>query len=212
MTINITPEIILKLRREGFFPDEMFSLYFVLKALQNGEVELLNNYDDFNTSKRAVISLQTLYRRHMIEKAKEGSNTVFMLTDKGKDFLLSLEPIKEEKKKIECNEWIEEWNNLFPEKNQNGAIRQEIIDVQPRMNSFIKKYKYIKEVIFAATKAYLTTESSKDHFYTKRSTYFISKQGEGSLLATWCKHVLDNKINTGVLDSSRRTQLIQTVN
>lgn len=202
MIINITPEIITKLKAAEFYPDEMFSLLFVLKGLQDREIAMLDSYDDLNSSKRAAISYQKLFRLGLIEKSEEGSQTFFKLAKKGIDFLNSLEP----------KNWLQEWISLFPKKNQNGALRSDIADVEPRMKAFIKKYKYSQDIIIAATKSYIIKESAKDFQYIKRAMFFIDKRGEGSLLATWCKLVQENKNKTGILNDGSRTEIIQTVN
>jgi len=207
MIITITPKTILRLRQQGFYPDEMISLYFVLKGLKEQEVDLLDNYDDFNTSKRAAISYQTIFRKGFIERDKEGSRLFFKLTEKGEDFLKELEPV--EKDKID---WVGEWLELFPEKNQNGILRSNEADCVGRMKIFIKKYKYSKEIIIAATKSYIIEESTKGYKYTKRAMYFIDKRGEGSLLAAWCKNVEENKSKTGTFNDGTRTKVIQTSN
>lgn len=210
MIINITPNTILKLRQQGFYADEMLSLFFVLKGLENSEIELLDNYDDFNTSKRAAISYQSLFRKGFIEKDKEGSRLFFRLTEKGKEFLNELEPNKKSVPVI--SDWIENWLELFPEKNSTGVLRSAVADVIPRMSSFIRKYKHNKEVIIAATKAYLSEESAKNYKYTKRAMYFINKLGEGSLLAAWCSNIEENKGKNGELNDGSRTTIIQTLN
>ena len=203
MIIDITAELIIKLRTQEFYPDEMFSLLFVLKGLQSNEIDMLDAYDDFNSSKRAVISYQKLFRLGLIDKDKEGSQVFFKLTQKGIDFLKSLEP----------KNWIQDWIDLFPEKKPSGdVIRSEYVDVEPRMKAFIKKYKYSKDVIIAATKSYIINESGSNFQYIKRAMFFIDKRTEGSLLAIWCKAIAENKIKTGRLENGSRTEIIQTVN
>lgn len=222
MILSVTPETIKVLRREGFYPDEMLSIYFVMKGLFLNEIESLDNFDDFNSSKRAVILYQKLFKLGFIEKDKEGSQVFFKLTEKGGVLLDELEPKKEpseeevkkeavKKPKIVLD-WIEEWVSLFPERNHNGILRSEPEDCLPRMVAFIKKYKYTKEVIIAATKAYITKESYKNYEYTKRAMFFIDKRSEGSLLAAWCKSVAESKLPDGSLNDGSRTEIIQTVN
>ena len=210
MILTITPKIILKLRQQGFYPDEMISLYFVLKGLRDKDIDLLDAYDDFNTSKRAAISYQTIFRKGFIDRDKEGSKLFFKLTEKGENFLKDLEP--EEVKAISAKDWINEWLALFPEKNHNGVIRSSEVDCLGRMEAFIKKYKYSKEVIIAATKSYIIDESTKGYKFIKRAMFFIDKRSEGSLLAAWCKNVEDNKTNSGELSDGKRTKIIQTLN
>lgn len=202
MTIDVTKELIFKLKAQEFYPDEMFSLLFVLKGLRDNEIALLDAYDDLTTSKRGVITYQKLFRLGFIEKNVEGSAAFFRLTDKGAEFLKSLEP----------KNWIEEWILLFPEKNQNGALRSDLVDVEPRIKTFMKKYKYPIDIIIPATKAYIRKESESSFKYIKRAMYFIDKRGEGSLLATWCKFVTEKKAKTGVIEDGSRTEIIQTVN
>ena len=109
-------------------------------------------------------------------------------------------------------DWLTEWLELFPEKNQNGVLRSNEADCINKMHAFIKKYKYSKEIIMAATKSYIIDESTKGYKYTKRAMYFIDKRGEGSLLAAWCKNVEENKLKTGQLNDGSRTKIVQTLN
>ena len=218
MTIKINEEVIEKLLKEGFYPNEMFSLYFALKALGEKETALLDSYDDYNTSKRAIITYQTLYRRGLIEKNGEDGKVYFNLTEKGTELLNSLTALTPEEVKIAgekpsvCKEWIDEWIKLFPVKSGNRLLRSDKKSCEIKMNTFIKAYKYDRDTIFAATKSYLIEQSGENFKYTKNAVYFINKKDEGSALAGWCKLIKDKVDSGGKADDGSHIKLIQNVN
>lgn len=207
MTLEITPDLILKLRGLGFYPDEMMSLLFVLKALETNEIEMLDNFDDLNTSKRAVILYQELFKKGYIERNKEGSATYFKLTAKGTEFLASLEPPKPEPVNLD---WVDEWRVLFPSTNGKGKVlRSSVKDLKKNFEKFFKAYKYDKDIVFSATKAYLASEAGDNYAYTNENRYFIWDERKGSKLAAWCGNI---KNEDGTVNDGSRAQLIQTVN
>lgn len=98
--------------------------------------------------------------------------------------------------KQELTELVQQWVLLFPEDVRwNGvAIRSEPEDCVNKMQKFIKQYPaYTKDIIFAATKAYLLQQEAKNWEYTRRACYFIDKQGVGSLLAQYCRQDVEGQ-------------------
>ena len=94
----------------------------------------------------------------------------------------------------EVEEFIEEWCNLYPSNVVfNGTrIKSKAKDCVKKMQLFCKSNPlYTKDIIFAATKQYLKEREAEDWTYTKRSTYFISKQGEISLLEEYCDRIIE---------------------
>lgn len=92
----------------------------------------------------------------------------------------------------EITEWLPQWLNLFPEGVQSGGynIRSKEKDCIKKMLIFCKTHKeFTKECIFAATRQYLREQHSKDWAFTKLATYFISKQGQPSLLEEYCERI-----------------------
>jgi hypothetical protein len=89
-------------------------------------------------------------------------------------------------------QWIEEWCNLYPENVEfNGyKLKSDVKYCVKKMQTFCKQHPaYTKDVIFAATKLYLTQQAAKGWEYTKQSTYFISKLGQPSLLESFCEKI-----------------------
>lgn len=85
--------------------------------------------------------------------------------------------------------FIEDWVNLFPEDVEFGGykIKSKEKDCIKKMQKFVKDNPlFTKDIIFAATNKYLDEQKAKDWMYTKQATYFISKQGQPSLLEAYC--------------------------
>lgn len=95
----------------------------------------------------------------------------------------------------EVKDWIEEWCELWPDIRWNNAsIKSEPKHCINKMLKFTKDFvNYDKNTIFAATQMYLDEREEDDWKFTKRSTYFISKVGESSLLKSYCDRVLEQE-------------------
>lgn len=88
--------------------------------------------------------------------------------------------------------WIEEWLGLWPEEVKSGgeSVRTKAKYCVKKMEKFVKEHPaYTKDAIFAATVLYLTERKRADWFAIRRATYFIDKQGVGSLLADFCEKI-----------------------
>jgi hypothetical protein len=93
-------------------------------------------------------------------------------------------------------EWIEEWTELFPkDKKSNGhLIYNKPKDCVSKMQTFVKDNpNYTKELIFAATEAYLHEREEEDWAYTRTASNFIHHRVNGGLLATWCEKLINEK-------------------
>lgn len=95
------------------------------------------------------------------------------------------------KKNITASEWIEEWRNIFPQKVKSGGypVRGDKEGCLSKMNTFINKYKYPKDVIFEATKLYVEKKENERWAYMQLAHYFILKNGT-STLAALCEEVV----------------------
>lgn len=98
-------------------------------------------------------------------------------------------------------DWIEEWNNLYPEDAyfSGRKLKSPIKYCITKMEKFCEEHpRYTKAIIFEATNNYLQQQKQRNWDYTKQSTYFISKKNEPSLLEQYCEEVvgkIQNKQN-----------------
>lgn len=191
MKLEINKKIIERLREEEFYPDTLASVYFIMVALHNGQFDLLDSLDDYNRSRRAIVLYYDLADKGFWQEDPE-SVLHFKETEKGRLFVQDLLALAEDKAYSEdVKDWIDEWLDLFPKGVRSGGklIRSDKKTCLSKMEKFIKEYKYSKDVILNATLMYLSEREREDYQYTKCATYFISKQHEGSELASWCDQV-----------------------
>lgn len=98
-------------------------------------------------------------------------------------------------------------NDLFPKGIKTGGkpVRSAIgIPVVKKLKQFEKDYKYSRETIVKATKAYVLDRKKSNYSYMKVFSYFINKVGEDSTLAAWCEQILDANTNTNISDAEGR--------
>lgn len=206
--VKYTKELIKAFRDQGLPSDILGSALLVLIAIDNGETEFLETFDDDMKERRVVILYRELDRRGFIAPREVGENIHYHLTPLGKSLLDKFDfsqktvfEVVNEAEKEEEN-WIQEYIQLFPK-----HLRDNTQTVLTRMREFIKVYKYSKEVILQATRQYLIDQEEKgeNYKYTRRSVYFIWK-GRGteriSDLASWCEHYLQTgeTLDTSDLD------------
>lgn len=88
---------------------------------------------------------------------------------------------------LSCDEWIEEWKNLFPKGIKTGGlpVRSAVSGCKVKMNKFIKEYDYTVDEIFQATKQYIEQKERERYSYMKTAVYFIEKDKQ-STLAAYC--------------------------
>lgn len=153
-------------------------------------------------------------RKKFLVQTEDTESTIYELTEKGIDLIKFVEshlgksvkniriepmPLKAEVEEQTVESWIEEYINVFPKGKHNGRyLRTD--DCLDRMKWFVSANKYSKDIILAATKAYIKDESEKpdDYKYTHNASYFILKgrlkSERTSTLATWCRIVTDGEI------------------
>lgn len=206
--------IIERLKTHRIYIDTMGSMVMIMLALFEEKYDLLDIIDDSNKEKRAGILYRQLMLRGLLEKSKDEDASHYRLTPQGIELVTFFkEQWKDQPKHVEVkaedlvpiaktermdiDAWISTYVNLFPIKNAEGRnLRMHEVPVAKKMEGFIKRYKYAKEVILEATKLYLKEQNTNDptHKYTKNSQNFIQKYGDGieSELASWCKRYLDS--------------------
>lgn len=94
----------------------------------------------------------------------------------------------------EVEVFIQSWCDLYPADVmfRGNRIKSKAKDCVKKMQLFCKANpNYTKEIIFAATKQYLEERKAEKYAFTKRATYFISKQGEPSLLEEYCDRIIE---------------------
>lgn len=99
----------------------------------------------------------------------------------------------------DINKWIKSWVEIYPEDAMfnNRKLRSDAEYCIKKMQKFCKDNpQYTKEIIFAATKQYMTEQQYKDFAYTKQAVYFISKQGEPSLLKEYCQRIILGEVKS----------------
>src|SRR5574343_1197969 len=102
-----------------------------------------------------------------------------------KDIILSqksveiLKNINKYQPEESCTDWIEDYRQMFSYTNCGtpGKMGDKETCIN-KMNDFIKKYEYSKEVILAATKEYI--QSTNNSKYLKQADNFIRKREEGT--------------------------------
>jgi hypothetical protein len=120
----------------------------------------------------------------------------------------------------EDNEWIVEWNDMWPTPGKlyeefgvtiDYSPKQAITSVMTRMKAFMKNFRKLfpdvkpkdrVDLIMRATEAYLKNQEDKDWAFTKKSTKFI-QDNNGSTLAEYID---------GVINGQQQTQSKRTIN
>lgn len=224
LNLQITNTTIELYKKEKLNFEYFGTVLFILHALYNNQIDLLEEFDGANENKQVLILYRYLVRKNLIEET-EDEEQIYTLTNQGIDFVKSTIPgtpikvtpeIKVETTvvKIEdVSEWVQDWINLFPQEKVEGRyLRSSKFECTDRLRWFIKEYQFNKDTIFKATKEYLKSQvnSNTGHMYTRNASYFIfkgrSKQDRTSDLATWCERVLiikdTNKFDISTMDSA----------
>jgi hypothetical protein len=129
------------------------------------------------------------------------------LTDKARNLFKEddLKQLNDKKMK----EFLLELREYFPKGVTTGGspVRTAIgIATVKKMKKFINEYGYSKDIIIKATKSYVADRKKNNYGYMKKFTNFIDKQGEGSLLATFCE-----TIENGEERSTTNTRIERTL-
>lgn len=95
----------------------------------------------------------------------------------------------------DVSEWIDEWSKLWHGiKSGSYYVAQPPKSNAERMIKFIKEFGFTKEIIFEATKKYISDKASTGYAYMKKSTKFIIDT-EGSELYSCCEAVRTGDIS-----------------
>lgn len=223
LEIQFNANIVRKVKSLNFQVDQIGSILFILFCLYEEKYELLDEFDDFNKERRAFILYKGLEMKNLIQKNSDKGKTLphYILTKDGAelvDFIKSefitldevvtsetiavsgVENLKTDVIKGTVDEWIDEWIELFPRGVKSGGrlLRSDKQSCLRKMKVFLREYNYSKDVIMAATAAYLNSKRNENYAYTRCAVYFIyrveaSSSGRFSDLASWCDQVQHEK-------------------
>lgn len=214
--VQFSKAIIDRMKAHKITVDVMGTVYLILLALFEEKYDLLDVLDDDSKERRAGVLYRQLVLRGLLEPTTPVDDTFYRLTAKGNELVTFFkEQCKDqlpknsevhaedlvtivETEREDVEKWIGQYVNLFPLNNAEGRmLRTHEVTAGSKMKLFVKRYKYSKDVILAATELYLKEQEHNDstHKYTKNSSNFIQKYGTGieSELASWCKRYLDTK-------------------
>lgn len=216
--IQFNKKIIDKIKSFNFHIDQLGSILFILFALYEGKIDLLDEFDDSNKQRRALFLYKELELRDLLSQATEES-TIFVLTKKGTDLIefiknnsnevtaesIAVSGVDQLKTEISTNDvdsWINEWLDIFPRGIKTGGkpVRSNAKECARKMQWFMKEYPYSKDVIMEATKAFVEASRQVGYQFMRCATYFIfriesSIKDKTSDLATWCEQVTHEKDN-----------------
>lgn len=94
-------------------------------------------------------------------------------------------------------EFLSELREIFPKGVHHGNALRTTIGTSTirKMKNFLNENEYSVDIIKKATEAYIADRKKVNYQYTKKFTNFINKQGDDSLLGTWCEMVKNDEIN-----------------
>jgi hypothetical protein len=220
LEIQFSANIIKKVKSYNFQVDQLGSILFILFALYEENYALLDEFDDFNKQKRALLLYKDMELKGLLEQDfnSEKDTPHFNLTEEGVDLVefikgeftqkkqqidaetiavSGVENLKDGIAEDDVENWIQEWIELFPRgvKSSSRLLRSDKPSCLRKMKVFLRDYGYDKDTIMKATKAYLDAKSLENYAYTRCAVYFIykaesSRVDKVSDLATWCEQVL----------------------
>ena len=215
--IQFNKKIIDKIKSLSFQVDQLGSVLFILFALYEGKIDLLDEFDDGNKERRALILYKELVLRDLLIPSDD--ETIYILTDKAVELIefiktntseitterIAVAGVEQLKEAVtdEVETWIEQWLDLFPRgvKTFGKPVRSSKIECLRKMQNFIKENGYSRDVILEATKAYVESKRQVAWEFMRCATYFIYRVDGGSIkdktsdLAAWCEQVLHEKDN-----------------
>lgn len=197
--IQFNVPIIKKLKSYYFQADQLGSVLLILFCLYEQNMELLDEFDDFNKQRKVLFLYKELEIRNLIfqntELEKETPH--FQLTKEGLALIefiksefnksnkevtstdLAVKGVGELKQEVLSEDdpevWIEEWIKIFPEglKNAGGLVRGDKTGCLKKMKVFLREYPFKKDTIFKATKMYIESKRLEGFSFIRRAIYFI---------------------------------------
>jgi len=215
INIQYNQKIIDLLRKNEIYMDIGGTVMFVMLALAEQKLELLDYADDSSRAKRMLILYRLMYRRNLLEPDGD-SKYLYKISKQGaifvkdlynafddeihaEDLQPSLEklvvPIVETEKSWE--QFSEEFVNVFP-KSHRANSKVALI----RLERFFKVFPEYKnqKILISAAKLYVKENLEKDESlkFMRHCQYFIFKaEGKEVIyeLANWCARIESSKNN-----------------
>jgi len=196
--LDVSEEVLNNLKADNIPMNLAGSVLLILMALYHDNYRFLEYLDDRDKEKQIMLLYVMLLRKGYIRESTvdELEEQLYKLTPKGEEFIryaAATSLIVESTDENDINEWIKDYNNLFPEPIRGQRnLRGDEGSCIGRMKWFLKKYNYTKEHILAATEEYVNSQAASNdgHKFTVTSDYFI-KKGAGidciSRLAQACE-------------------------
>jgi hypothetical protein len=193
MTLN--KQVLDVLKKYSISIDQLF----ILLALYDEAIPLLDVYDGDNTSTKILIEqYQPLHIHGFIKYTGSESTRVYELDDAGKALVESVrvlfeEPDGEKQVNAMIRDLGPKYLALWPSMRLPSGVpsRVSIVEIEKRLRSFINTYKaplkreygikLTPELILQATKGYVERYAAQQYMYMVNSAYFIQKREKSSL-------------------------------
>lgn len=217
LEIQFNKVIIKQVKALNFQVDQLGSILFILFALYENRLDLLDEFDDYNQQKRAILLYKELEVRGLVAENLDEDESNYSLTKEGielvefiksefkrsssdvtsEDIAISgVETLKEGVKEGDVESWIDEWVDLFPRGVKSGGrlVRSDKQSCLRKMKVFLREYDYDKDTILNATRKYVQSKANDGYSYMRCAVYFIyrvdtSRSDKVSDLASWCDQV-----------------------
>lgn len=226
LEIQFNKSIIKKVKSLHFQVDQLGSILFILFCLYEGKLDLLDEFDDYNRQRRALILYKELEMRGLIVQTEgdfiKGKEVpLYNLT---KDGIALVEYIQSEFNKMDeevtsetiavsgveqlklaitddVEAWIDEWLDIFPAKVRSGGklVKSDRIGCIRKMRVFMREWKFDKDTILKATKRYVSNKEQEGWSYMRCAVYFIYRvegSNKESDLAAECEQILQESTET----------------
>lgn len=183
-------ELFQKLVRENITPNSFYVLFSIAKNINphnyvnaNLEITRLKQAgwltENLQITDKSIIFIEEI--NGFFKKNKKKTSQILM----GGDFLKN----------------IEQYNQIFPNvKLPSGKYaRANVKNLENAFRWFFDNYTYDWDILFAATKKYVSEYRENGYQYMRTSQYFVRKQEDGrqfgSELANYCEIILNKPID-----------------
>lgn len=193
MTLN--KQVIDVLKKYGVSIDQLF----ILLAMYDEAIPLLDAYDGDNTSTKILIEqYQPLHIHGFLKYTNSESSRVYELDETGRNLVESIrilfeEPDGEKQVNAIVKDLSSKYLALWPSMRLPSGVasRVSIVEIEKKLKSFINTYraplkreygiKLTADLILQATKSYVERYAAQKYMYMVNSSYFIQKKEKSNL-------------------------------